>query len=210
MGGEHLLALIAAIFTVGAYWRTNDKDPGVTSEVALVLTVLPGGLAQTQIATACAFAVVVTIVLAARVRLQYFVAHVVSESELKDALVFAAATLVVLPLMPDCYIGPFGAINLRIVWKIVIVIMSISAGGYLAVQLLGSRLGLPIAGLASGFVSSTATIGAMAAQAAQEPALATSATASAFCLRSHAFALHQLYDVIAEHSESTQTPLRKE
>jgi uncharacterized membrane protein (DUF4010 family) len=123
--------------------------------------------------------VVVTIALATRVRLHYFFADVVREVELNDALIFAAATLVVLPLMPDRYMGPFGAINPRIIWKIVILMMSISAAGYLAVRLFGPRLGLPIAGLASGFVSSTATIGAMGAHAAQEPALGKSATAGA-------------------------------
>ena len=80
---------------------------------------------------------------------------VISEEELTDALIFAAATLVVLPLMPDRYLGPYGAINPRIIWRIVILMMSISAGGYIAVRPMGPRFGLPIAGLASGFVSST-------------------------------------------------------
>ena len=209
LGGELLLALAAAIFAVFsavAYWRTHDQDPGLTSEAALVLTVLLGGLAQTQTAIACAIAVVVTIVLAARVRLHYFVAHVVSESELKDALIFAAATLVVLPLMPDRYIGPFGAINLRIIWKIVVLMMSISAGGYLSVRLLGPRLGLPIAGLASGFVSSTATIGAMGARAAREPALAKSATAGA--VLSTVATIIQMAVVLAATNISTLRQMR--
>ena len=40
--------------------------------------------------------------------------------------------------------GPFGAINPRIIWKIVILVMSLSAGGYLSVRLLGPRLGFRI------------------------------------------------------------------
>jgi uncharacterized membrane protein (DUF4010 family) len=47
------------------------------------------------------------------------------------------------------------------------------------VRLLGPRFGLPIAGLASGFISSTATIGAMGGLAIQEPALARPAVAGA-------------------------------
>ena len=42
-----------------AYLRTREQDPGLTSEAALVLTALLGGLAQTQTATASALAVVV-------------------------------------------------------------------------------------------------------------------------------------------------------
>jgi uncharacterized membrane protein (DUF4010 family) len=209
LGGNLLLALTTAVFAVfsaAAYLRSHDEDPGLTSEAALVLTVLLGGLAQTQTAIASATAVVVTIALATRVRLHHFFADVISESELNDALIFAAATLVVLPLMPDRYMGPFGAINPRIIWKIVILMMSISAGGYLAVRLLGSRLGLPIAGLASGFVSSTATIGAMGARAAQEPALAKSATAGA--VLSTVATIIQMALVLAATNMSTLRQMR--
>jgi uncharacterized membrane protein (DUF4010 family) len=47
---------------------------------------------------------------------------------------------------------PFEAINPRSIWTIVILIMAISACGYVAVRALGARYGLPAAGLASGFV----------------------------------------------------------
>ena len=130
----------------------------------------------------------------------------ISEEELTDALVFAAATLVVLPLMPDRYLGPFGAINPRTIWKIVILMMSISAGGYMAVRLLGPRFGLPIAGLASGFVSSTATIGAMGARALQEPALARSAVAGA--VLSTVATILQMVAVLAATSRSTLYQMR--
>jgi uncharacterized membrane protein (DUF4010 family) len=44
---------------------------------------------------------------------------------------------------------------------------------------LGPRFGLPLAGFASGFVSSVATIGSMGARAAQEPELLSAAVAGA-------------------------------
>ena len=144
LGGNLMLAVTTAIFAVFsavAYVRTHEQDPGLTSEAALVLTVLLGGLAQSQTATASGIAVIVTVLLAARVPLHRFVSHVISESELTDALIFAAATLVVLPLMPNRYLGPFGAINPRTIWKIVVLVMSISAGGYIAVRLRGRAAG---------------------------------------------------------------------
>ena len=55
---------------------------------------------------------------------------------------------------------PEGALNPHTIWVVVILIMAIGAAGHVAVRVLGARFGLPIAGLASGFVSSTATIGA--------------------------------------------------
>jgi uncharacterized membrane protein (DUF4010 family) len=57
--------------------------------------------------------------------------------------------------------------------------ISISAGGYVAVRLLGVRFGLPLAGLASGFVSSAATIASMGSRARQQPVLLRSAVAGA-------------------------------
>src|SRR6185436_7318198 len=88
----------------------------------------------------------------------HFVREVLSQSELRSILIFAAATLVVGPVIPDRYIGPFSAINPRALWQVVILILAVSAAGYIAVRSLGVRFGLPLAGLASGFISSTATI----------------------------------------------------
>jgi uncharacterized membrane protein (DUF4010 family) len=57
--------------------------------------------------------------------------------------------------------------------------MSISAAGHIAVRLLGARLGLPVAGLASGFVSSVATIASMGVRARKDPEVSRPAVAGA-------------------------------
>jgi uncharacterized membrane protein (DUF4010 family) len=57
--------------------------------------------------------------------------------------------------------------------------MAISAAGYIAVRTLGARFGLAVAGLASGFVSSIATIGAMGTRAATTPTVLGAAVAGA-------------------------------
>lgn len=182
LGNELLLAiglLAVAALTVIGYLRTGDHDPGLTTEAALLLAVLLGALATRQPALASAVAVTVAIVLAARDPIHRFVRSVLSEQEVADALIFAAAVLVIFPLVPDRYIGPFAAINPRIIWKIVILMMSISGAGYVAVRLLGTGYGLPLAGLASGFVSSAATISAMGSRAKSEPSLCRPAAAGA-------------------------------
>jgi uncharacterized membrane protein (DUF4010 family) len=182
LGGEVLLAVatlaVAALAAIG-YFRSRDKDPGLTSEAALLLTLLLGGLTMREPALASGLAVTVAILLAARARIHRFVRSVLTEGELHDALILAAAVLVILPLMPDRYLGPFGAINPRMIWKIVVLMISISSGGYIAVRLLGPRFGLPLAGLLSGFVSSTATIAAMGSRARQQPELARPAVSAA-------------------------------
>lgn len=209
LGGEILLAvttLAIAGYCCVAYLHNEQKDPGLTSETALLLTVLLGGLAQRETAIASGLAVVVTILLAARTRLHHFVRTALSEKEVTDALIFAAAVLVVLPLMPDRYMGPFGAINPRTIWKIVVLMISISAGGYIAVRLVGARFGLPVAGLASGFVSSTATIAAMGERAVQEPLLTRPAVAGAVV--SNVATVVEMAIVLAAISQPTLSLLR--
>jgi uncharacterized membrane protein (DUF4010 family) len=209
LGGELLLTIVVAsvaVLTAVGYVRTRDQDPGLTTETALILVVLLGALAQRDVRFASGVAVVVTILLAARERLHRFVSSVLSEEELTDALILAAATLVVLPLMPNRYLGPYAAINPRTIWKIVVLMMSISGLGYVAVRLVGVRFGLPISGLASGFVSSTATIASMGERARATPALMRSAVAAA--VLSTVATVLQMAAVIAATNEATLRVLR--
>ena len=145
-----MLAIVIAgvnILTAAAYWRSHEDDPGLTTEVALIVTALLGGLSMQKPALAAGLAVAVAVLLAARSMLHRFVRSVLTEDELNDALIFAGATLVVLPLVPDRAMGPYGALNPHSIWILVILVMAISAAGYMAVRLLGARFGLPIAGL---------------------------------------------------------------
>ena len=173
-------ALLGVVALTGlSYWRSSVEDPGLTGEMALALTALLGMLSISQPALAAATGVVVAGVLHSREFLHRFVRSGLNEAELRDALIFAGATLVVLPLLPDAPLDPYGVLNLRKIWIVVILIMAISGAGYIAVRLMGVRFGLPISGFASGFVSSSATIGAMASRVKDTPALLKPATAGA-------------------------------
>ena len=181
-GGEVLFAVATAgviVLTTVAYWRGHEDDPGLTTEIALIVTALLGGLSMQQPALAGGLAVTVAVLLAARTPLHSFVRTVLTEDELKDALIFAGSTLVVLPLVPDRPMGPYGALNPHSIWILVILVMAISAAGYITVRTFGARFGLPIAGLASGFISSTATIGAMGARVAKAPDVLAAGVAGA-------------------------------
>ena len=204
IGGETVL--VAAVLAVGAlaavaYFRSRGADPGLTTEVAWLTTFLLGALAVRQPALAAGLAVVVAILLAARTGLHRFVRRILTEQELHDALLFAAAALVVLPLTPDRNVGPFGALNPRVLWKLAILVMGISASGYVALRMLGPRLGLPLSGLASGFVSSAATIGAMGQRAARQPELRRAAVAGA--VLSTVATVVQMVIVLAATSRAT-------
>lgn len=182
VGGSLLLAAVTlgvALLAALSYWRTRDDDPGITTEAALILTTLIGGLSISQPALAAGIGTLIAGLLHARSPLHGFVRSILSEQDIRDALIFSGATLIVLPLLPDRPVGPYGGLNLHTLWTIVILVMGISALGYVMVRIAGARFGLPLAGLASGFISSIATIGTMGERALASPATLHAAVAGA-------------------------------
>ncbi|MDP1658793.1 MAG: MgtC/SapB family protein [Methylotenera sp.] len=167
------------VFAAIAYVVRVDKHPGLTTEITLVFTVILGGLAMSAPSLAASLAVTAAILLAAKEPIHGFVRGVITKDELNDFLILAAATLIVLPLVPNEFIGPFSAINPRNLWLIVILVMLISALGHIALRWFGGRIGLPLVGLVSGFISSIATVGAMGTRARETPTLIGSAVAGA-------------------------------
>jgi uncharacterized membrane protein (DUF4010 family) len=182
VGGAALLAVMVAsvaVMVTVAYWRSQDQDPGLTTEIVLVLTALLGGMCIQAPQMAAAMAVTVTVLLYMKDWLHNLVTTLISQDELNDALIFAAATLIVLPLLPDRQMGPYLALNPRSIWIVIVLVMGISAAGYVAVRLFGARFGLPLSGALSGFISSTATIGAMGSLAAKSKDLLAACVAGA-------------------------------
>jgi uncharacterized membrane protein (DUF4010 family) len=167
------------VAAVAGYVRSHEEDPGLTTEVALIVDFLLGALAQREPGLAAALGVVTAIVLAGRERIHALVRDTLSERELHDGLLFAACALVVLPLVPDKGFGPHGSLNPAVVWRLVVIVMAVQGAGYIALRAVGPRYGLPIAGLLGGFVSSIATIATMGARAVKEPRLRRGATAGA-------------------------------
>jgi uncharacterized membrane protein (DUF4010 family) len=181
--GDAGLVLLAggfvALGALAAYALGDREDPGLTGEVALVVTYALGVLAHTRPAVAFGVGVVVAALLAFRVQLHRLVRDRITDQELLDALTFAIAAVVILPLLPNRPIDHFGLLNLFILWRLAVVAMALSFLGYVAQRLLGGRYGLLIAGLAAGFVSSTAAVAAMGARAKARPDLAAAGAAGA-------------------------------
>jgi uncharacterized membrane protein (DUF4010 family) len=175
--GAAMLALGALLTT--AYFKSRDGDPGMTTEVAQMLVLMLGGLCVTHAELAVAIGIILTILLACRQSLHDFARQQLSENEIRDALILATAALVILPLVPDRYIGPLAAINLRTIWQLTVLMMVIGSAGHIAMRLLGQRYGLAITGFASGFASSTATIGSLGSRTRASPELLSAATTGA-------------------------------
>ena len=171
-------ALLVALAAIG-HARDRSNDPGVTTEVALFLTYLLGVVAIGRPELAAGSAVVVTIILASRGSLHRFAVDTLSESELRDGLLFSGAALVILPLLPEGLAPWLPAVNPRRLWGLVVLFMAVQAAGYVALRAAGPRLGLALSGLASGLVSSTATIAALGSRARRDPAVSAACVSGA-------------------------------
>ena len=181
-GGVPLLAvavvIVGAVRIVSVVVR-SDHTAGLTTSLALVAVVLLGALAVETATMAAGVAVVIASLLAARDVLHSFSRTVLTAVELRDGLILGVSILVILPILPNLDFGPGGALNPRNLFIIVVLIMLIGAAGHIATRVVGARLGLPLSGFLSGFVSSTATIAEFGRRASDKPDEARSASAGA-------------------------------
>lgn len=165
--GALVLGGVALLVVVG-YVLTGDAQPGMTSEVALLGTAALGALTTSAPALAVGATVVMVVLLASKETLHHFLRETVTEQERVDALKFFVAAFIVLPLLPEDGLGPGEALSPQRIWLLVVLITGIGWLGHAATRALGARRGLLVAGLAGGFVSGTATIGAMGGKARRE------------------------------------------
>jgi uncharacterized membrane protein (DUF4010 family) len=160
-------AAYAAVIALFA--RDENQAVGsfsATTAIAGMLTFALGAyalLGDLRVAAGCAVAAAG--VLAFREELHGWVERI-TWPELRSGLVLLAMTFVVLPVVPDDAIGPFGGVNPREVWIIAIVLAGVSFLGYAAVKYFGARRGLLLAAAAGGLASSTAVTIANARHAA--------------------------------------------
>ncbi|HEY0953699.1 MAG TPA: DUF4010 domain-containing protein, partial [Roseateles sp.] len=172
-------ALAITALAALAYLRSRERDPGLTTEIALLVTYLIGVLCMTAPLLGSPAAVVVTALLAARTRLHRFATQVLREQELHDGLLLGALALVVLPLMPQQPLPWLAGMKAHSLLGLMLLLLALQAAGHIALRLAGPQAGLALSGLMSGLVSSTATIATMGARARAQPGLALACAAGA-------------------------------
>lgn len=153
-------ALLVAGLALLAYQRDRSDDPGVTTELALLLVYLDGVLCAWSLPLAAGLAVGLTALLAGRDRLHRLSRQWLRPGEVRDGIVLAALALMALPLVPDRALWD-GLVNPHRVLRLLVVLLGVQSLAHLAGRLLASRHAVALAALASGFVSSTATIASM-------------------------------------------------
>lgn len=153
--------------------RPGATADGTTETSALVVLAL-GALAGTGYrGFAAAAGAVVVSALVAKSRIQAIVRRL-GEKELIGALQFAVLALVILPLLPDVTYGPWGGVNPRGLWIVVLIFAAVNYGGFVLHRWFGASRGYGATGLLGGLVSSTAITLQFSRRSRDEPALAAS------------------------------------
>jgi len=174
VGGIAVIVLAVASYRMG-----RQLDPGITTELALCLTYFIGILAIPKPLLAGALGVLLALLLVSRSWLHDFVLHKLTAQENLDAILLAAAALIILPLLPNRAVDPYQAINPQLIGRLTIIVMLLNAFGYVMLRTLGAQRGLLVAGLFGGFISSVATIATMGERARSEPHARAAAVAGA-------------------------------
>lgn len=153
--------LVVGALVIGGYRVTARADPGQTGEVALLLTLMLSALAHQNPSMSAGLGVLAALLLYGKRASQHISRVLITEQELQDALMLAAAALVVMPVLSDTPLDPWGVLQPTTLWRIVVLVMAVGMLGHIAQRALGGRWGVPVAGFFSGFVSSTAVVAAM-------------------------------------------------
>ena len=155
-----------------AYARVAPtEDPGTTTVAAAGVAYLLGALAGLGEATlAAALAIVVTALLYFKPELESWSAALKREEQV-SLLQFLVITFIVLPILPDRTFGPYGVLNPREIWLMVVLIAGVGVASYMAMRVAGERHGTLLTGLLGGLVSSTATTALYARRSNESPAM---------------------------------------
>jgi uncharacterized membrane protein (DUF4010 family) len=164
------LALLTTVSYLASLLRSG-KEKGITTEVAALLTFLFGVLViGDQESVAIALAVVTALLLASKGRLHGLIRRMSSE-DIHLTLEFALVAAVILPLLPDRTIDPWGLLNPFQIWLMVVFVSGIGFSGYVLMKVLGPSRGIDLMGVLGGLASSTATTISFSTASRRNPAL---------------------------------------
>ncbi len=136
--------------------RVKQNELGLTTEVAAIATFLLGAMATIgHTPLAVGLAIATAAVLAYKQPLHGAVAKL-GWDDVYAGLRLLIASFIVLPLLPNRTIDPWGALNPYSMWLQVLLISGLSLVGYAATRWLGSDKGIALTGISGGLVSSTA------------------------------------------------------
>jgi uncharacterized membrane protein (DUF4010 family) len=169
------LALPAVMVLVAAHLiaRTVNEDehnpPGSTAFAGALLTIFCGALifwGETK--SAILVAATTMVMFGLKQRIHAWTRHI-TDDDIRATLQFVAISGVILPLVPDRDMGPFGAFNPFSTWLMVVLISGLGFAGYVAIRMIGAHVGILLMGFLGGLASSTASTLAFSRRSREEP-----------------------------------------
>jgi uncharacterized membrane protein (DUF4010 family) len=175
------LCLLGFALPFGLFeWRHAQEGNSLsaTNFIAGLVTFTLGAYAtRGSMAVAAAGGVVAAAILAERQIMHAFLRRL-TWVELRAALLLLVMTVVLLPVLPDRAVDPWGALNPHQIWLMTVMVGAVSYAGYIAVRVAGERKGLLFAAIAGGIATSTTVTWTFARLARRNPAAAAEVTAA--------------------------------
>jgi len=169
----------AVALIIAGYVAASRVDVDATTETAALIVVAAGVAAGLgSLALASGVVAVTTLLLVEKSRLHALVAKL-DDAEMRAAARFGVMAVVILPLLPEGPVGPFGGVKPRALWMLVLFFTGLSFAGYLARRTFGAGKGYPLAGILGGLISSTNTTFTFARLSQHEKALSVPLAAGA-------------------------------
>jgi uncharacterized membrane protein (DUF4010 family) len=164
------LLAVAAMLIVGYVVKfAGTEEPGLTTQSAALVMYMVGcavGFDHTPLGILLAGGTAV--LLHWKEPLHAFVKRI-GEADIRAVIQLVLIALVILPVLPDKSYDPYGVVNPFEIWLMVVLIVGISLGGYVAQRLLGPKAGTLVSGILGGLISSTATTVSFAFRARRVP-----------------------------------------
>jgi len=148
--------MVSASYAVQHRADSSGEDSGLTTEAAAVVTTLLGATTLFGFPELAGALGILTAALLAFKRPLHGLVGRLDVQELYAGLKLLIATFIVLPLLPNRTLDPWGALNPYELWLLVVLILTLSLIGYVAVRWLGTGRGTALTGLFGGLTSSTA------------------------------------------------------
>lgn len=172
------LALLVAAFTFGlilityftqTYPNIDNTDRGLTTEFAAGVVFILGFAAHHAPTLSAFLGPVVALILFSKKSLHRF-SNAIKQEELEAALFLLLGAVVIINLVPDTVIDPWGVFNPKKFGYLILTLALLEFSSYVLAKVIGEKKGSILIGFLGGLVSSTAVFFSSARQAAKEPA----------------------------------------
>ena len=165
--GGVLIVASAVLLAVRSFVEPDVDGLSLTTSVSMLVTYGVGALVAAELfIEAVTVAVLSSLLLVLKRELHQF-AWGLSREEVRSAVEFTILAFVVFPLLPAETVDPWGAVQPRLIWSLVVAVSAIGFVNYVLVKRYQGR-GYAVTGFFGGLVNSTAVVAEMAKRAKGE------------------------------------------